>query len=138
MMFYKNGGIVVAVVSFELMDEIMTEDDKLYYQQLGERLATMRKEQHITQVQMAKLLGISQQQVASFECGRRKVPVSILPKLSQILQVSVEEILGMKSVTKRGPASVLNRQVEQIRMLPRTKQKFVMEMLDTVIRQQGV
>lgn len=128
----------MSVISFELMDEIMTDDDKQYYQKLGERLATMRREQHITQVQMAQMLGISQQQVASFECGRRKVPVSMLPRLSQILQVSVEEILGMKQVVKRGPASVLNRQVEQIRLLPRTKQKFVVEMLDTVIKQQGV
>ena len=30
---------------------------------------------------------------------------------------------------------MLNRQVEQIRRLPRNKQKFVMEMRDTVISQ---
>ena len=38
---------------------------------------------------------------------------------------------------KRGPASKLEQQVAQIRQLPRTKQKFVSEMLDTVLQQAG-
>lgn len=37
--------------------------------------------------------------------------------------------------SKRGPASTLEKQIEQISQLPRAKQKFVMEMLDTVIQQ---
>ncbi|WP_234422185.1 hypothetical protein [Sedimenticola thiotaurini] len=36
---------------------------------------------------------------------------------------------------KRGPTPTLQRQIEQISQLPRAKQKFVMEMLDTVIQQ---
>ena len=36
---------------------------------------------------------------------------------------------------KRGPAPKLLKQVEQISQLPKAKQKFVMEMLDTVIQQ---
>ena len=57
--------------------------------------------------------------------------------LSQILNIAVEELLGIKETkSKPGPVSVLHRQVEQIRTLPRTKQRFVMEILDTVIKQQ--
>lgn len=128
----------MAVISYRFLDEVMTEDDKNFYRQLGERVARLRKEQHLTQVQMAQILSISQQHVASYEAGRRKIPASILPVLSKLLEVPVEALLGMKSQkTKRGPIAALNRQVEQIRRLPRTKQKFVMEMLDTVIRQQS-
>nr|WP_305910076.1 hypothetical protein [Methylomarinum sp. Ch1-1]MDP4523027.1 hypothetical protein [Methylomarinum sp. Ch1-1] len=36
---------------------------------------------------------------------------------------------------KRGPAPKLLKQVEQISQLPKSKQKFVMDMLDTVIQQ---
>ena len=125
-------------ISYSLLDEMMTDDDKIFYQQLGQRVAQLRKELHLTQVQMAQILGISQQLMAAHESGRRKIPASMLPKLSKILDVTLEELLGAKqSGVKRGPVSVLNRQVEQIRLLPRNKQKFVMEMLDTVIRQQG-
>lgn len=127
----------MSTISYTVLDKVMTEDDKIFYQQLGQRVTRLRKEQHITQVQIANILGISQQHMASFECGRCKIPASMLPAFSKILDVSVETLLGMKEVkTKRGPVSVLNRQVEQIRMLPRTKQKFVMEMLETVIKQQ--
>ncbi|MEJ2612284.1 MAG: hypothetical protein P8179_20015 [Candidatus Thiodiazotropha sp.] len=37
---------------------------------------------------------------------------------------------------KRGPAPKLLKQVEQISLLPKSKQKFVMDMLDTVIQKQ--
>ncbi len=118
-------------------DETMTGEDRDFYLQLGERVARLRKEQHLTQVQLAQILGISQQQVASYENGRRKIPASVLPALHELFNVPLEEILGIKEAkTKRGPVAVLNRQVEQIKLLPRTKQRFVMEMLDTVIKQQ--
>ena len=123
-------------IIYDLLDEMMTEDDKKFYERLGKRITQLRKEHQITQVQMAELLGISQQLVAANEAGRRKLPVSMLPKLAKIFDLSIDELLGVsKSAPKRGPVSALNRQVEQIRLLPRTKQKFVMEMLDTVIKQ---
>jgi hypothetical protein len=38
---------------------------------------------------------------------------------------------------KRGPASVLEKQLAQISLLPRAKQKFISQMLDTVLAQHG-
>lgn len=53
------------------------------------------------------------------------------------LAVSVEELIGIASTNgkKTRPAPKLLKQVEQISQLPKAKQKFVMEMLDTVIQQ---
>ena len=116
----------------------MTAEDKNFYKQLGECVARLRKAQSLTQVQLAKILGISQQLMADYEGSQRKIPASMLPKLATIFEVSFEELLGTKGPqAKRGPTPALQRQVEQIRLLPRNKQKFVMEMLDTVIKQQG-
>ncbi len=123
-------------VSYDLLDEQMTDNDRDFYKQLGERVAGLRKDQHLTQVQLAKLLGISQQLMAAHEAGQRKIPASLLPRLAELFEVSCEQLLGVKQPpAKRGPSPALQRQVEQIRQLPRTKQRFVMEMLDTVIRQ---
>lgn len=128
----------MSVISYRFLDEVMTDDDKVFYKVLGERVSNLRKEQELTQVQMAGLLGISQQMMAAYELGTRKIPAAMMPKLAKLFGVSLADLFGEKDKpAKRGPASVLNRQVEQIRRLPRTKQKFVMEMLDTVIRQQG-
>jgi len=135
----NSGGRVVTNIYYELMDELdeqMTEEDKAFYAQLGKRVAKLRKEQGLTQVQLAKILGISQQLMAAYEAGQRKVPASMIPKLSRLFEASCEELLGVKDPpAKRGPTPAIQRQVEQIRQLPRTKQRFVMEMLEAVIRQ---
>lgn len=53
--------------------------------------------------------------------------------------MSVEELLGdtASAAKKRGPAPKLQQQIERIQQLPRTQQKFVMQMLDTVLQQAG-
>jgi transcriptional regulator with XRE-family HTH domain len=99
-------------------------------------LLTLRKENHITQVQMAQKLGVSQQQIASYEAGRVKIPVSMLPKLTAVLATPVGEILGVEQRSKRGPASRLQQQVERISHLPRGKQKFIIEMLDALLQKE--
>ena len=62
--------------------------------------------------------------------------VAMLPNLARELHTTVEELIGEHpevSHNKRGPTSRLHQQIEQISRLPRSKQRFVMEMLDTVL-----
>ena len=76
----------------------------------------------------------------AYEMSHRRVPVSALPRLARTLGVSVEELLGeplSEAARKRGPAPKLQQQIERIQRLPRSKQRFVIEMLDTVLAQQS-
>ena len=116
----------------------MTQDEKLFFRQLGARIAELRKTHGLTQVQLAEALKLTQQMVASYEVGRRRVPVSLLPAVAHALAVSVEVLIGQKEATpgKRGPAPKLQQQMERIQRLPKAKQRFVMEMIDTVLAQQ--
>lgn len=128
----------MGTISYQLLDEQMSDDDKRFYIKLGGKVAALRKAQHVTQTQMADTLGVSQQVIAAYETGRRKIPASLLPTLTKLFAVSIEELLDLNtSTTKRGPTSKLQQQIEQISLLPRSKQKFVMEMLETVIKQQA-
>jgi transcriptional regulator with XRE-family HTH domain len=113
------------------------KDEKAFFVQLGARVAERRKTQNITQVQLAELLNVSQQTVTAYEVGRRRMPLSALPVIARYLGVSVEELLGddAAAARKRGPAPKLQQQIERIQQLPRTQQKFVMQMLDTVLAQ---
>jgi transcriptional regulator with XRE-family HTH domain len=115
----------------------MSPEEKAFFQKLGERIAALRNARGLTQVQLADALGYSQQQVLSFEKGRRRVPVSALPELSRVLGVSVEELLGAgeSRPAKRGPTPKLQQQLEQLSQLPRSQQRFVSQMLDTVLQQ---
>lgn len=93
----------------------------------------------LTQVQLADVVHISQQHMASFEAGRRKVVSSDIPILAKLFGISADELLGIHDKpTKRGPASKLQRQVEQVHLLPKAKQKFIFDMLDALIKQQQV
>ncbi len=110
----------------------------MFFVRLGSRIAQLRKTAGITQVQMAEVLGVSQQTVNSYEVGRRRVPVSALPAIARALAVSIEELIGEDSKPgKRGPTPQLQQQLNRITQLSKTQQKFVMQMIDTVLAQAG-
>ena len=117
-------------------DRPMTQDEKQFFRQLGGRIAALRKEQGLTQVQLAETLELTQQMIASYEVGRRRVPVSLLPALARALSVNVERLIDAKAPpNKRGPAPQLQQKIERLARLPKAKQKFVLEMLDGVLNQ---
>jgi transcriptional regulator with XRE-family HTH domain len=106
--------------------------------ELGARIAELRKAHGLTQVQLAEALELSQQMIASYEVGRRRVPVSLLRAIAHALAVSVEALIGEKDATpaKRGPAPKLLQQMERIQRLPKVQQRFIMQMIDTVLARQ--
>ena len=83
-----------------------------------------------------KALGarIAQQTLAHYEVGRLRVPASMLSTLAQLLTLSLDELINAavpKRHGRRGPTSRLQQQT------PKTKQRFVSQMLDTVLAQAG-
>lgn len=110
-------------------------DDPVLGPRFGLRIASLRKDLDLTQQQLADLLGVSQQMVASYEVGRRRVPVSLLPTLARSLAVSVEALLGEsdKRSGKRGPSPKLQQQLEQVSRLPKAKQMAIAQVLDSML-----
>ena len=117
----------------------ISQDEREFFVAIGERIAALRKTHAITQVQLAATLEVSQSAINAYEQGQRRVPVSMLPLLARTLGVSVEELIGESQATsrKRGPASALQRHMDRISALPKTQQKFVMQVLDSVISSSG-
>ena len=62
--------------------------------EFSERLKNLRKQAHLTQVEVAEKLGISQQAYASWERGVKKPTQENLVKISQILKVSIDYLVG--------------------------------------------
>jgi transcriptional regulator with XRE-family HTH domain len=114
----------------------MTHEEKMFFKTLGARIAGLRKDSDITQVQLAETMGVSQQTVASWEVGRRGVPVASLPLLARTLGVSVEALIGEKAPpAKRGPTPKMQQQIERLSTLPKAQQQLVLKMLDGVLNQ---
>ena len=120
--------------------DAMASNDKPFFVELGKRIAQLRHEHGMTQQQLAEVLGIAQQTLAHYEVARLRVPASMLPTLAETFKVQVDVLLGRAAAAtprtgKRGPASQLERSIERINELPKQKQRFVMEMLETVLAQ---
>lgn len=62
--------------------------------EFSERLKNLRKQANLTQVDVAEKLGISQQAYASWERGVKKPTQENLVKISQILKVSIDYLVG--------------------------------------------
>lgn len=112
--------------------------DRAFYEQLGQRIATLRKMRGLTQVQLAERLGVAQQTLAHYEAGRLRLLAGALPILAEHLDTSVDALLGdfqAKRSGKRGPPSKIQQQLERIAQLPKAKQRFVSQLIDSVLAQ---
>jgi hypothetical protein len=62
--------------------------------------------------------------------------VSALPALARALGVGVETLIGEKTQpAKRGPTPKMQEQVERLSRLPKAQQRFVLQMIETVLAQ---
>ncbi len=65
---------------------------------LGKRIAMLRKEKGLTQEQLAEKVGVSAQAVSKWENDLSCPDITLLPLLSDILGVTVDELLGVKPI----------------------------------------
>ncbi|MDO4572020.1 MAG: helix-turn-helix domain-containing protein [Clostridia bacterium] len=68
---------------------------------MGRRIMTLRKEQGLTQEQLAEKLGVSAQAVSKWENDISCPDISLIPQLADVLRVSTDELLGAKPVEPR-------------------------------------
>lgn len=73
-------------------------NDMFNMQKIGQKIATLRKEKNMTQMELADKLGISFQAVSNWERGNSMPDIAKLPELAEIFEVSLDELLGEKSV----------------------------------------
>lgn len=58
--------------------------------------------------------------------------------MAALFSLSIDELIGFgPKVKKRGPASKLETQLQLLQRLPRSQQRFVSQMLDSVLQQAG-
>lgn len=122
----------------ERQTDTMTRQEKAFSQALGARVASLRRQQDLTQAQLGELAGISQQKVAAVELGTRRLAIAELPAMAKALGVTLEELIGEEPKrAKRGPTPKLQQQLERVASLPKARQRLVSEMLDAVLQQAG-
>ncbi|MBC8164788.1 MAG: helix-turn-helix transcriptional regulator [Bryobacteraceae bacterium] len=109
----------------------------------GPRLAALRKARGLTQVQLAKQAGTTQRAISYYENDDGIPPASALIALAKALQVTTDELLGIK------PPRIerLNEDSEKLRMwkrfqlvtaLPEKDQRAVIRLIHSLAGQKIV
>jgi len=62
------------------------------YVQLGKRIAYLRKERHLSQLQLGLVSGLTKSYLSDLERGRRNPTLKILNKIAIALGVTLEEL----------------------------------------------
>ncbi|MDA3850723.1 MAG: helix-turn-helix transcriptional regulator [Spirochaetaceae bacterium] len=111
---------------------VMLEEQDIYTQ-LGQQISNARKRLKITQDQLAEKVGLSQPTLASYEIGRRKIPIPILLKITDSLGVELEEFFPFMEKKKPGPTSKVDTELAKVKVLPAKQQKIILDLIESVI-----
>src|SRR5690349_13695748 len=114
---------------------MVKQESRAYFRALGAHVSTLRKELGMTQAELARALGVSQQTVFAYELGDRRISVLMLLKLGKIFDVRVEDLMGM--ITRPRPKRRLSpagmRHAERFQQLSKTEQRFVKRIIDLLL-----
>ncbi len=80
-------------------------------EKIGKFIATLRKEQNLTQEQLAEKLGITYKAVSKWECGKGLPDASIMMELCKILKITVNDLLSGERVDKEDYQKKLEKNI---------------------------
>ena len=101
---------------------------------IGKKLCSLRKEHNMTQVELADQLGISYQAVSNWERGNSMPDISKLPELAAIFDISVVELIGVKSVNNELVECIAKNEISE-EELDNTLPLLKPSQVETIIRE---
>lgn len=69
-------------------------------QTLGMMISTLRKEKGMTQLELAEKMGVTDKAVSKWERDLSFPDINSVPKLAEIFEISVDELMQVKTETK--------------------------------------
>jgi len=104
----------------------------------GERLAELRAERGITQIQLAEMIGSSQRAISAYETVAEYPPTVVVAELAKALQVSADELLGLKppkKTTRVEDPEVrrLWKKFQQVLRLPEKDRRAVIRLVNSLV-----
>jgi transcriptional regulator with XRE-family HTH domain len=109
---------------------------KEHSETLGRRLARLRKEQGLTQIELGAKTDLSQVLISDYERGRLQPSPDTLIKMAKALGVTADELLGLKGKPASGnkPSLKTLRRLKKIEELPPSQQKALFKTIDNFLK----
>ena len=102
----------------------------------GKRLFALRKTRGLTQVQLAEALGTTQRVISYYETEAELPPSTAIIPLARVLEVSTEELLGLKPAEPNGNSSIqkqrLWKRFQKMDVLPTKDQRAVIRLINSL------
>lgn len=88
-------------------------------EKIGVFISTLRKEQGMTQQQLADAIGVSNKTISKWECGKGMPELALIVPLCHILQISINEFLSGEHLLENGYTE--KAEVNMINLLQETE-----------------
>jgi transcriptional regulator with XRE-family HTH domain len=114
---------------------------KAYPSDFGKRLAELRRQRGLTQVQLAEAIDSTQRAISYYENHTGYPPAPVVAQLAQALEVSTDELLGLRS-SRRARAARQNdnpevrrmwKKFQQLLTLPEKDRRAVMRLVNSLV-----
>ena len=104
--------------------------------QLADRIVKIRKQKGVTQVELAKHLGISQPVVSNMEKGLLRYHGEVVVKLARLFRISTDELLGAKPIKNDQPIISRRwlRRLKRIEQLSKRDQDGLIQTVDRYLK----
>jgi transcriptional regulator with XRE-family HTH domain len=104
---------------------------------VAQRIKKLRKLRGLTQKELADSIGITRDILASYESGRAHLNDDVIIRFALALQVSADELLGLKedaSLANQPPNVRLIKRMQKIQELPAAEQKALIKNIDMFLK----
>ncbi|MBQ4050535.1 MAG: helix-turn-helix transcriptional regulator [Oscillospiraceae bacterium] len=80
-----------------------------------ENIALLRRQRNLTQEELAKALGVTNQAVSKWESGQNCPDIGLLPQMADLFRVSLDELMGRKPLPGTENIEKIKEQAERER-----------------------
>ena len=104
---------------------------------LGGRIARLRREKGMTQIELAERLRVSQPVISDYENDVIRLPADTVVQIAEVLGASTDELLGLKAPAAHAAGGIKNRRLyrrmQEIEKLPRRDQEALLRTIEAFI-----
>jgi transcriptional regulator with XRE-family HTH domain len=108
---------------------------------IGEKIREYRRRKDFTQAELAEQVGINKQNISRYESGKSEPRKSTLQKLADALEVSTDELLGLReaSADNQVPQDprLLNL-LNEVDQLPAKDKEALIRLMNIVVREHRI
>lgn len=110
--------------------------------EFGRRLTAIRQQRGLTQTQLAERINATQRVISYYETVADSAPGPIIAQLAQVLDVSADELLGLRppkkarQITEDPKTKRLWKKFQLVQQLPEKDQRAVIRLVNSLVSAQ--